>query len=220
MSAWTTAVTDVRKIMSDGDTDKLRYRKKVIGVVNGTNLVFKTFEDRRLSDFVAPVPPTGVFDDNGVALPVTSEDLTSGEFTLTAAPLDGTSVLATYYFQWFTDVELSEFLTDAAEWIGNGSDFTTIGEDLRPAAKEYAAHKGYQKLVSKMSMNLAETYQLYDAPDQKRFDPVAQYMKISKDKYELALKLRDDVYDGRKGQAKAPRSATIAGRVRDVAPNR
>lgn len=219
MAAWTTAIADVRKIISDGPTDKLCYRKKVIGEVNGANLTFKTFEMRRISDLVAPISPAGVFDDAGVAIPVSSDDATSGQFVVTTAPINGTSVVATYYYQWFTDDELSEFLTDASEWIGNGTDYSTIGEGLRPGAKEFAAHKAYQKLVSKMAVQLAETYQLYDAPDGKRFDPVAAYMKISKDKFDLATKLRDDFYT-RKGQALAPRSVSIPGRVRDVPPNR
>lgn len=218
--SWDTAVSDVRKIISDGVTDKIAYRKKVIGIVNGVNLTFKTFEVRRVTDLSAPTGPAGVFSTDGTSIPVTSDDPESGEFVVTTAPTEGSGIVATYYFKWFNDDELTEFLTDAAEWIGFGSDYTAITEDLRPAAKEFAAHKAYQKLVSKMAVNLAETYQLYDAPDQKRFDPVAQYMKISKAKYDLALQLRDDVYDGRKGQAKAPLFSTIRGRVRDVPPNR
>jgi len=220
MSSWSTAVSDVRKIISDGPTDKLLYRKKVIGEINGVNVTFKTFEARRISAFVSPTAPAGVFLNDGTSVTVTTEDMESGEFVVMTAPVDGTSLVATYYYQWFNDNELTEFLTDASEWIGFGSDYTTIGVDLRPAAKEFAAHKAYQKLVSKMAVNLAETYQLYDAPDGKRFDPVQAYMRISKDKYDLALKLRNDVYDGRKGQAKAPRSAVVRGRVRDVPPVR
>lgn len=231
---WDTAVADVRKIISDGPTDKLAYRKKVIGQQDGTNQVFKTFEARRISHFspwtdplsiVQPASPApaGVYLDN-VRQTISTTDgdnSESGEFTLEGtAPTDGQTLVATYYYQWFNDDELQEFLTDAAEWIGIGTDWLPMPEGLRPAAKEFAAHKAYQKLVSKMAVNLAETYQLYDAPDGKRFDPVAAYMKISKDKYDLAVKLRDDVYDGRKGQAKAPRSAVVVGHVRDVPPNR
>jgi len=217
--SWLTAVSDVRKIISDGPTDKLSYRKKVLNIINGVNKIFKTFEMRRVSNFTSPTGPVGVFvDDSPVT--VISDDVTSGEFVVNTAPTDGQSLTATYYWQWFLDAELQEFLVDSAEWIGVGVDYTQIPESLRPASKEYAAHKAYQKLVSKMAVNLAETYQLYDAPDGKRFDPVSMYMKISKEKYDLALKLRNDVYDGRKGQAKAPISVSIAGRVRDVPPNR
>lgn len=217
--SWTTAISDVRKILSDGPTDKLAFQKKVIGRQDGTNLVYKTFEARRISSFLGtPTVPAGVFLD-GLAKSVTAEDLESGQFTV-AAPAPGQSQLlnATYYYRWFNDDELNEFLIDAAEWLGLSSAYIDIPEGLRPAAKEYAAHKAYQKLVSKMSVNLAETYQLYDAPDEKRFNPVSTYAKVSMDKFKLATQMRDDFYS-RKGQAKAPRSVSIPGRVRDVPPN-
>lgn len=220
MSAWASAVSDVRKILSDGPTDKISFEKKVIGIQNSLNLKFKTFEARRVSSFVTPTGVAGVFN-NGAIQTVATEDLESGQFILAASPpANGDTFRATYYYQWFDDVELIEFLTDASEWIMSSPDYLSIPESLRPAAKEYAAHKAYQKLVSKMAVNLAETYQLYDAPDQKRFDPIAAYMKISESKYKIALQLRNDVYDGRKGQALAPLSRSLAGSVRDVPPNR
>lgn len=219
MIPWTTAIADCRMTLSDGDTDKLAYRKKVIGIQDGSNLTFKTFEARRISNLVVAVSPAGVFLDNAAAA-VASEDQESGEFTLsTPAPTDGQSLVATYYYRWFIDTELTEFLKSASNWAGFGDDYTLVPDAFQPAVKEYVAFLGYQKLVAKMSVNLAETYQLYDAPDEKRFDPVAMYMKISKQKFDLAVNLRDDVYS-RKGQAKAPRSATLAGTVRDVPPNR
>lgn len=218
--SWSTAVEDIRKILSDGPTDKLCYRKQVIGGdANGVNTVFKTFEARRISPFVSPTAPVGVFV-NGVSAAVTSEDLESGEFILTTPPVDGDSIRATYYHQWFRDDEITQFAVSAAEWIGFSDDYTAITQDLRPAAKEYAAGLAYQKLQAKMAVNLAETYQLYDAPDKDRFNPVAQYATISKQKIDLAFKLRDDVYKGRKGMAGAPRFQTIRGHVRDVPPNR
>jgi hypothetical protein len=215
---WTNAVADCRVTLSDGATDKLAYRKKVLNEQNGSNLVFKTFEARRISSFVTPTSPAGVYLDNSLVT-VTAEDLESGEFTLATAPTDGQSLLATYYYQWFDDSELDGFLVNASNWAGFGDDYLLVPDAFRPAVREYVAFLGYQKLVSKMSVNLAETYQLYDAPDEKRFNPVDMYMKISKQKYDLAVRLRDDVYE-RKGAAKAPRSATLVGTVRDVPPNR
>lgn len=220
MSTWVDPIGDVRKVLSDGPTDKLRYRKEVMNQLDGTNRTFKTFEARRLSDFSqSPTAPIGVYV-NGAAATVTDDDPVSGEFTLQTAPTDGQQLRATYYVQWFLDAEITEFLVQAAEWIGYQDAYLTIPEDLRPAAKEYAASVAYQKLSAKFAENLAESYQLYDAPDKKRFDPVSAYMKISDSKMKRATQLRDDVYKGRKGQSGAPRFQTIAGRARDVAPGR
>jgi len=216
---WTNAVIDCRKTLSDQDNDKLLYQKKVIGQMqDGVNKTFKTFETRRVSSFLTPVYPCGVYVNNVLAV-VTQEDLISGQFELDVAPGNSDSVVATYYVQWFLDEELEEFLATASIWCGFTEDYLTLPDTFRPAAKEYVAFLAYQKLVSKMAVNLAETYQLYDAPDEKRFNPVDMYMKISKVKYDLAVKLRDDVYT-RKGQAQAPRSKTLVGTVRDVPPNR
>lgn len=222
MSTWdsSTAISDVRKILSDGPTDKLRYRKQVIPeLLDGSNKVFKTFEMRRVTTLVGAVAPLGVYV-NGTLATVDSEDLPSGEFTLHTAPTDGQHLRATYYVQWFNDDELVQFLTSASEWIGTADDYTQIPTNLRPAAKEYTAAISYQKLVARFAENLAETYQLYDAPDSKRFDPIQAYMKISETKMKLAFQLRDDVYKNRQGRALAPISAVISGRVVDVPPNR
>ncbi len=221
MSAWdqATAISDCRKLLSDGPTDKLRYRKKVIGQADGSNKVFKTFEMRRVTALVGAVAPAGVYVNNTLAT-VDSEDLATGEFTIHTAPVDGDQINATYNLQWFNDDEIIQFLTSASQWITSADDYTAITNDLRPAAKAYVAAEAYGKLSLRFAENIAETYQLYDVPDGKRFDPVTQYAKMAADKLKMAFELRDDVYKDRKGQAKAPRFVTISGRVRDVPPNR
>lgn len=218
--SWTTAVVDLRKLLSDGPTDKLRYRKRVMGIQDGANKVFKTFEFRRVTNLVTATAPYGVYV-NDVLVSVSADDLSvTGEFTLATAPTNGDTVRATYFLQWFVDAELEEFLISAAQWIGFADNYQAIPDGLQPSAKEYAASQAFQKLVLRWSENMAETYQLFDAPDERRFDPVQAYMNISKAKYELAVKLRDDVYKNRKGQALAPITGVLAGTVKNVAPNR
>lgn len=216
--SWTTAVADVRILISDGSTDKLRYRKEVFGNLDSNNKVFKTFEIRRITALVGAVAPVGVYN-NGSLVAVSSEDLESGEFTLSAAPVAGDVLRATYYIQWFNDAEIQQFLTNASEWISGSDDWTQLANALWPAAKTYSAATAYQKLVSRFSQNLAEQYQLYDAPDGKRFDPTVAWGKESKRLFDLAFELRDDVYKDRQGRAKAPIAKAIRGRIRDVPPN-
>ncbi len=218
--SWTTAVVDVRTILSDGATDKLRWRKKILGQQDGSNLYFKTFEQRRLSTLVGGNgSPIGVFV-NDVLATVDAEDLESGQFTMHTAPVQGDLVRASYYVQWFDDSEIQQFLTTASEWISSVDDWTQLPNGLWPAAKTFAAASAYQKLVIKFAANIAETYQLFDAPDGKRFDPIKTYSDIATNLMKLAFELRDDVYKDRQGRAKAPIARTIRGRVRDVAPNR
>lgn len=217
--SWTTANSDVRILLSDGPTDKLRYRKKLIGEVDGINIIFKSFEARRISSFVGSVAPLGIYVNNAIVT-VVADDIESGECSVSIAPVAGATVRATYYVQWFDDNEVNQFLTSASEWIGYGDDWTQLPNNLWPAAKQYAAASGYQKLSIRFATNLAETYQLYDAPDQKRFDPIKTYSAMATSMFKLAFELRDDVYENRQGQAKAPIARTLRGRVRDVPPNR
>lgn len=216
---WADPVGDLRKLLSDGPTDKLRYRKKVLNPQNGVNVTFKTFEFRRITDFTTATAPAGVYVDDVLAVVSADDPSGTGEFTLATPPTDGQVVRATYNIQWFTDDELIEFLTTAAQWIGVSDDYTEIPSGLQPAAKEFAAHQAYQKLVLRWSENMSDVYQLFDAPDERKFDPIKTYMDISKAKFDLATKMRDDAYT-RKGQALAPRSGIVPGYVQQVAPNR
>lgn len=219
--SWTTAVSDVRILLSDSSTDKLRYRKEVFGTVDGSNATFKTFEVRRLTNFATTLTaPLGVYVNGVLQSAATSDDVESGEFTLSTAPAAGTSIRATYYTQWFDDPEIQQFLTTASEWISGADDWTQLDPSLWPAAKTYAAAASYQKLVSRYSANASEMYQLYDAPDEKRFDPIKVWGDESEKLYKLAFELRDDVYKNRKGQALAPVWGTVRGRTKDVPPNR
>jgi len=216
--SWTTAIDDLRAYLSDGPKDKLYYRKKVLNPQNGSNLYFKTFEFRRVTDLSTAVAPEGVFVDDLPVVVTADDPANTGEFTLAVAPTDGQTVRATYFAQWFLDTELAEFLVNAAQWIDLPT-YVDMPSGMQPAALEYAASVAYQKLVLRMSVRLSETYQLYDAPDAERFNAVNTYMDISQKKYERALALRNDVYTGRKGQAGAPRTAVAVGYVQQIAPN-
>jgi hypothetical protein len=218
---WSTAVNELRYAIADNPKDKLRYRKEVIGTVDGVNTIFKTFEIRRLTLFTtgSTGAPEGVFIDNAVTT-VIQDDPESGEFVLQAAPTNGQRIEASYYIQWFRDTELDDFMQNAGQWIGIGTDYTQIIDDLQPAATEYGAFQAYQRLSLQWAENMSATYKTQDAPDKDRWNPVQQYMNIAKAKYDLAMKLRDDVYKNRKGTALAPRFQNMAGRVKDVPPNR
>lgn len=215
--AWTTAVAELRTFLSDGDTDKLRYRKRVINSPNGTITEFKTFEFRRISNFTTAAAPIGVYV-NGVAVTVDADFPDTGVFDLTTAPpADGDVIEATYYIQWFLDAELSTFLVKASQWLLQGADFTMIGDGLQPAVMSYAAHVGYQKLAVRWAEHMSETYRTEDAPDKERMKLMDQYAKMAETLLKEATKLRDSYYT-RSGQSLAPLHTSIPGRVREVVP--
>jgi hypothetical protein len=215
--SWTTAIDDVRRLLSDGPKDKLRHRKRVLGKIDGTNVTFKTLEFRRLTDFTTASAPEGVYVD-GVTAPVTLDDPSNtGEFNVTTAPVDGSVVEATYFIQWFTDSEITGFLTSASNWILQSDVYDNISPGLRPAAIHYAAQEAYQKLAVRWAEELSETYRLQDAPSEGAFEVVDKYRTIAMDMHKKSMALRDDFYK-RSGKTLQPLFGNIAGNVRDPVP--
>lgn len=216
--AWSTALTELRTLLNDGAKDKLQYRKKVVGALNGSNTKFKTFEFRRVTDLSTATAPLGVYV-NGSAATVSADDLETGEFTLSAAPADGQRIEATYYSQWFYDSEITSFLTDATRWLGMGSDYTVVEDGLKPAAQKYAASEAYQKLALRFARQVTETYRMEDSQDPKLLELVKAYEEAAMDYRKDAEKTRDDFYT-RQGQSLAPNFASIPGTVRDIVPSK
>lgn len=218
--SWTTAIDDLRTLLSDGPTDKHRYRKKVFGRQDGINLTFKTFEFRRITNFVSgSTGGLGVFK-NGVLQSATLDTPQVGEFTLTSAPANTDLLEASYYTQWFLDSELTSFLADASSWVGvTDSDYTSVSNGLRPCVLDYAASRAYQKLSLRYAENISEMYRVEDAMDPKRMEIVNSYRQASLDALKSAESKRKSFYS-RQDQFEAPLFATSVGRVKDVPPRR
>lgn len=215
---WATPELDLRRTLNDGPTDKLRHRKKVFGQVNGVNKIFKTLEFRRITNLTTPTAPEGVYVNN--ALVTVSSDLKEvGEFVLAVAPLDGDIVEATYYINHFLDTELAGFLADAQRWLGFGSDYTLIAEGLRPAALQYGAYLGYQKLAMRWHENMTETYRLEDAPAEKNIAYLNWLNSMADGFLARATQLRKTFYE-RNDQAAAPLFGVARGNVPRTVPNR
>lgn len=220
---WLTPIDDLRKLLSDGDEDKLNWRKRVLpDAPNGVIQTFKTFENRRVTDFtassgVAASGTLGVFV-NGVQTFVMGDDPNTGEFQVAWAPVNGDYVEATYYYRWFIDVELDEFLASAYQWLGFNTQYTNLSDGLQPSALNYAAGRAYQKLALRWALTYSSNFKLEDQPQKDRQDQVQNpYATMAKDYLKTAATLRDDFYK-RQGQALAPQFRSIAGRVRNVEP--
>lgn len=196
--------------MSDGPTDKRAVEKKCVGVVDGVNKRFITFEDRRVTNFqTGSTFPLGVYID-GTLQTVVNDDPESGVFELQTAPAFNKSVVATYFSQWFTDAQLDQFLLDAALFV-RSSGVATVPDGLKHAALKYAASEAYQQLALKWSRQTSETFKLNDALEKDRFNPVKNYTDMAKTFREEATTLRDD-YWSRSGEQKKPSWAFAVGR--------
>lgn len=223
--SWTTAEADLRLLLNDGPTDKIRAFKRVFGDANGSNVRFKTYEFRRVTNFSTESDSSalGVYV-NGVKIPqadIASDDLSTGFFSLTAgATPSSSSVLeASYYVQYFLDAEIESFLRLAANWLGLADSYATISQGLRPAALQYATGEGYQKLAMRFSEHSSETYRLEDMPDDRRMAIIAEYKNSAAQAKEQATRLRNEAYT-RQGQSLAPLFGTFSPAFKDVSPRR
>ncbi len=222
--SWTTALSDLKSLLSDGPTDRNAYRKKCFGYVDGSNVSFRSLEFRRVTDFTDPIgsaAPLGVYVD-GVRVPtasVLSDDTATGEFSLVNAPVGGQVVEASYYYKWFNDSELTTFLGDASQWLLSDTDYTKIPPGLVPAAKYYAAQEAMHKMAAKWVERLSEQYLVEDAPDRKNQGIADSYRKLANDYKIKSLELRDQYYT-RQGQSLQPLFGNNFGAVRDTVPRR
>ncbi len=218
-AAW----TSLRSILKDNPKDKICSTKAVLGEVNGQNLIFKTFEYRRLTDFT----------DNGLAFPeglylngnrlsstaVTADDTDSGAFQMVSALDDRDSLRATYYYHWFTDSELDSFLINASNWLGLGPTYINVPDGLTASLLRFAAQEAYLAAAAKYSVRMSEVYKLEDAPSEEILKALEAFREMAKEFMESAKDLRDDYYE-RQGQPLAPNFGFSLGSVVDPTPRR
>lgn len=219
--AWSTAIADARMKLNDGPIDKLRAFKRVFGQIDGTNVRFKTFEFRRVTNFTTAGAPLGIYVNQ---IRVDAEDIAtdspeSGYFTFAEAPEASDVIEASYYVQYFLDTEIETFLRLSSNWLGIGDIYDNIPQGLRPAAIQYVSAEGYQKLASRFAEHMSETYRLEDMPDVQRQALIAEYKNAAAQAREQAHQLRNEYYT-RQGQHLSPLYSISAGNVRNVVPNR
>jgi hypothetical protein len=216
------AVSDLRRLVNDGPTDKLAYNKKVIGLANGVNLLFKTYEKRRITDFtVTPTDMTGVYLNGARLAPagVSSDDTESGAFALASAPADGDTLTCVYYWRWFNDPELQQFVVNAIQMVLGSTDPATVVDGLIPAVLHYAGAQAYGKLAMAWTIDPAMQYMLEDAPKDKNGNAINPFIQLQKQLEAKAQELRKGYY-GRNDQAEEPIFAVVSGAVRDGVPRR
>jgi len=216
MADWSTAQSDLRKLLADDSTDKLSWRKTVFGQVDGTNKTFKTFEFRRVTDFTTAVAPLGVYV-NDVLVNVVSDYLEVGQFECSDAPVAGSKIESTYYMQWFTDSEIESYLQSGANWLGYTDSYTKVIGGLRPSVLQYSAGDAYSHLALRLSRTLSENFKLEDMPKEAVRELISAYRTAAEHAYDQALKRRDEFYT-RQGQALQPLFANIIGGATDPQP--
>jgi hypothetical protein len=225
MGQWQTAKDELRALLNDLPNDRYCYRKKIFGLINGENKSFKTFEFRRTTNFAdadISAAPLGVYL-GGVRLEsdaIELDDLITGELTLAEAPIDeGKELTATYYYQWFLDEELSDFLTAASRWLLLGSDYTSIPDGRSQAALYFAAKDALRKMAMRFALRASNTFLLEDLPKKESLEISKVYAEMAGVYEKSASKYRDDYYK-KSGQSLAAFSLSNWGAAGDVTPRR
>lgn len=208
--AWTNAFTELREFLSDTKFNKRASGKQVKGQVNGMNQAFITYDKRFIEDtfevFVNDLPAKFQIVDS-----------IAGTFTICPAPDVNSTVVASYYWQWWLDSELQTYLNKAAESMGiddtqhpdGGADdvaYLAIPQGLRGAALNLAASYAQAALVQYM-MNRKHSGEFLleqDGNDDAGFAQIINAMtKQKQDYYKTGIELRDDFYK-RQGREFAP----------------
>lgn len=219
-----TGILALRNILFDGPKDKRANNKKVLGPVDGVNSTFTTFEYRRTIAFTSATGVTGVFK-NGVNINafVLTDDTDSGIFTLGASgipnPLTRDVLTSTYYYQWFTDEELDQFMQNASTWLGYGVQYQNLTDGLNASCLRFAAQEAYEAAAAKYSTRISEVFQLEDAPSEEILKSIEAFRDMADNFLAKAETMRDDFYK-RQGQALAPNFGFALGRVTDPTPRR
>lgn len=217
--SWITSLADLRRLLSDGPTDRLKYGKRVFGTTDGANTTFKTLEFYRATDFTDPsiTAPLGV-KVNGALVTVATDSPTTGEFTLSAAPPVNALVAANYYTQWWKDAELEDFLVKATEWALRSDDPTQVPPGLQPAVLSYGAQLSLKKAMLRWIENWNDVYQLENPPE-KMSDFIKLYKDMA-DTYAKDAEAQRKQFYTRNDQNEQPLFVSIGGRVRDPMPHR
>lgn len=149
-ASWTllNAIASLRRRLSDGPTDKYRHQMATDPSPNGENRVFGVPEANIVTGSL-------IVYLNDEAVTPTSIDLSAGTFTL-EAPEEGNRLFASYYFQWFTDADLTEFLQQAAQLL-RFEDVTdsSIPLGLRTPVLTFACYYAYLKMAGQSAPALS-----------------------------------------------------------------
>lgn len=217
-----TAIADLRTLLSDEGDDRYVYRHHCFGQVDGANLQFKTFFRRRVTNFtVASTGGPGLYIGQQQVLSTSLDwdNTETGDFAFASTaftPIDGQSVEASYYYQWFDDVELDTFLQQSGRWLQSNNDYTQVAPQLIDALIKYAAAQAYAKMAQRWRSYMSQEYRVEDAPKDSPTYNTNDFLQLSKYFRAEALASRTEFMETRQGRALQPLFGTVRGRVRSL----
>lgn len=219
MGAWASAAAareDLRVFVNDGPQDRPFKGKMLLGVVDGTNREFLTFEDRLVPGSLVPSIdyaelPAGQWSE---------VDPVIGHIQLAAAPTAGQSVRARYYCRYFLDGDLDAALQLAGGQMDESADVTLISQGLRAATLSYAASFAFRKQSIRWAERMSDRLLLNDAPvDGQSNGRSNEFANLARDYLRDGLALRTSFYQSN-GRRNIPAFAMLKPRIASIGPRR
>lgn len=219
--SYDSAVLELRQMLSDTAFNKKASKKKLIGDINADNTQFITYDKRLLEDTVE------VFV-NDLAVDFTVDDPISGKITLGTAPDLNTSVSASYYWTWWLDTEIINFLNKGAETVSQWTSavpddaYLQILPGLKTPALMVACSLATRALIQYMiNRRHSEEFLLeQDGNDDTKFSQtIAAMQTIATQYWKDGMTARDDFYK-RQGKRNAPAFGVKLGIKRNYGPTR
>jgi hypothetical protein len=217
MPNWQTpaeARNDLRRFLNDGPLDRPVKNKQVVGIVDGSNKEFMTWDDRVVPDSLVA---TVNFEPVAVA---TFDDPIMGVFTLESAPAAQKVVRARYYFQFFLDGDLDEALKMAAGELHETDDITSVQPGLKNSALNFGGHFAFQKQAIRWAQRMSARFLLEEEPvTQETEQRGNHFLQIAREYWKQGTQGRDSFYM-RHGRRNAPASSMWKPRIPPLAPRR
>lgn len=194
--SYDSAVVELRQIIADTEFNKKATKKKLIGPIDGNNLNFVTYDKRIYEDSLE------VFL-NGESVPFSVVDAIKGEINLSTAPDKNVKLEASYYWRFWIDDELKNFLNKGAESTGQSGisspdqAYLNIEPGLKSAALYFAASLATRSLIFYITNRRhSEEFLIeQDKNDDTNFSQTIAAMNTqAKSLWDQAVWHRDDFY--------------------------
>ncbi len=191
MAAWdqSSAIASLRSLLGDGASDKFEFKSDVFPTPDGVTRKFFVGQPRVVPDTLS-VYVDGNAAVSGAPSGVVAVDYETGTFDLGTAPSGSVQVQASFNYQWFTDEELADFLTNAGTLLN----FDTITDPalpvgVRAATLDFAAYYAYMRKAAEWADSLKATAAGYEADQSKSGPNWTALAKLAYEKARDKLKL-------------------------------
>jgi len=204
-----TLISNIRAELNDTTTSHLVRGEIPLGLINSSNTLYT------LNYY--PVTNTAnaiVTVDGAVVLPANyAINSNMGKLTMASAP--ASSILVDYYFQAFTDADITVWINHAINECGE-TILSNIPDVMGAAVEKLAISMGCQAWARKW----AEGFSWTVGPETTDKSQISDnYLSIAKQKWDEGIAIRDDYYK-RFGKRNAPSAAINQWNIREYTPPR